>query len=71
MLLLRNIQIPYNYRTLMCEQCGKQFKQRGSLLQHLHSHTGLKLFNCQLCHKDFSRSAHLMMHMRIHDKIKV
>ncbi|XP_050762868.1 zinc finger and SCAN domain-containing protein 21-like [Gymnogyps californianus] len=49
-----------------CADCGKGFKGRSRLLNHLQTHMREKMFECVECGKSFSRKANLVMHQRIH-----
>ncbi|CAM9955168.1 unnamed protein product [Bubo scandiacus] len=49
-----------------CTECGKGFKGRSRLLNHLRTHTRANTFECVECGKSFSRKANLVVHQRIH-----
>lgn len=49
-----------------CDTCGKIFKRREYLVQHIRTHTGEKPYRCHLCEKRFVNSGHLATHMRTH-----
>uniref|UniRef100_A0A8D0FIR9 C2H2-type domain-containing protein n=1 Tax=Strix occidentalis caurina TaxID=311401 RepID=A0A8D0FIR9_STROC len=49
-----------------CTECGKGFKGRSRLLNHLQTHTRANTFECVECGKSFSRKANLVVHQRIH-----
>ncbi|KAM9331692.1 uncharacterized protein KZ484_016914 [Pholidichthys leucotaenia] len=62
-----NHKKPKNGKSLFfCESCGKSFKQRYFLGQHLRIHNGEKPYCCQTCGKSFTASSSLTTHMRIH-----
>ena len=52
-----------------CEQCGKVFAFRNSLIKHIKViHEGLKNYVCQICNKAFSHKNHLKGHIEaIHE----
>ncbi|XP_062342795.1 zinc finger protein OZF-like [Osmerus eperlanus] len=49
-----------------CQQCNKQFAQKGNLVKHMKTHTGKKPFQCQQCNKQFALKGHFVVHMRQH-----
>ena len=52
--------------TKFCTYCGKAFKQKRHLNDHLLMHTGEKPHQCTACGKCFARKNHLKEHNRIH-----
>lgn len=53
-----------------CEDCGREFSRKSTLIQHRITHTGVKNFSCQQCERLFTRKSHLKIHMRIHTNQK-
>lgn len=53
-------------RLFKCLTCGKDFKQKSTLLQHDRIHTDARPFPCLECGKRFRQQSHLTQHLRIH-----
>lgn len=53
-------------RLFKCLTCGKDFKQKSTLLQHERIHTDQRPFPCHECGKRFRQQSHLTQHLRIH-----
>ena len=47
--------------SIICEQCGKKFKDKGGLNQHMFSH-GPAEFNCSQCDAKFTSPLYLFRH---------
>lgn len=72
----KSIKFPYNRhmkthsteKPFQCEFkfCGKLFKQKRNLVDHIKLHRGDKPFSCSFCSKAFVRKDHLMNHILIH-----
>lgn len=50
--------------------CGRKFKQRNRLLDHVNTHFNLS-YPCQVCGKTFDSKAYLVRHMVYHDDVKL
>ncbi|XP_075164451.1 zinc finger protein jim isoform X2 [Haematobia irritans] len=53
-------------RLFKCLTCGKDFKQKSTLLQHDRIHTDARPYPCSECGKRFRQQSHLTQHLRIH-----
>ncbi|VDO41899.1 unnamed protein product [Brugia timori] len=53
-----------------CQQCGKRFKARGGLQQHLRIHSNDRPYQCRFCPKRFTQKSHVDQHERIHTGAK-
>lgn len=53
-------------RMFKCLACGKDFRQKSTLLQHERIHTDSRPFACVDCGKRFRQQSHLTQHLRIH-----
>lgn len=53
-------------RLFKCLTCGKDFKQKSTLLQHERIHTDSRPYGCPDCGKRFRQQSHLTQHLRIH-----
>ncbi|VDM41238.1 unnamed protein product [Toxocara canis] len=53
-----------------CQQCGKRFKARGGLQQHLRIHSNDRPYQCHFCPKRFTQKSHVDQHERIHTGAK-
>ena len=49
-----------------CTTCGKTFRQSGSLVIHMRSHSGARPYPCAICGKASTTADNLSKHMRTH-----
>ena len=66
--LLRHISFIHNKSQAgrwVCQYCGKEFKQSGTLYNHKQMHEGVK-FKCPHCDNIYSANANLKKHMNKH-----
>ncbi|XP_061727058.1 zinc finger protein 595-like [Cydia pomonella] len=53
----------------ICDHCGKAFKDKKTLSDHINMHTGNRPFVCTLCGADFGYKSALYLHGRYKHKI--
>ncbi|XP_074836757.1 zinc finger protein 574 [Carettochelys insculpta] len=49
-----------------CQTCGKMFKKKSHVRNHLLTHTGERPFHCKECGKSFNSQANLLRHRLTH-----
>ncbi|KAM6155078.1 zinc finger protein 646 [Rhynchocyon petersi] len=58
---------PVDYRPYKCNECGRAYRHRGSLVNHRHTHrTGE--YQCSLCPRKYTNLMALRNHVRVHCK---
>ncbi|XP_054585789.1 zinc finger protein 445 [Eptesicus fuscus] len=57
-------------KAFWCQECGKSFTRKRSLLDHKGIHSGEKRYKCNLCEKSYDRKYRLVNHQRTHTKEK-
>ncbi|XP_004688832.1 PREDICTED: PR domain zinc finger protein 10 [Condylura cristata] len=69
---LQHLFIRKSFRPFKCLQCGKAFREKDKLDQHLrfHGREGNCPLTCDLCNKGFISSASLENHMKLHSDQK-
>ena len=53
-------------RPHICSACGKSFKWKQALKNHLRVHTGERPYVCSLCQKTYRSRSSLLYHMKAH-----
>uniref|UniRef100_UPI00398EE6EF zinc finger and BTB domain-containing protein 11 isoform X2 n=1 Tax=Pristiophorus japonicus TaxID=55135 RepID=UPI00398EE6EF len=51
-----------------CNECGKAFPKRYTLMMHMMTHNRIKEFRCPLCEKEFLYKASLLSHLLRHKR---
>jgi KRAB domain-containing zinc finger protein len=53
-------------KPFQCTECGKTFRDSGSLVIHSRIHNGERPYQCSSCYKAFTQRSHLEAHNRHH-----
>ena len=58
-------------RPFLCDQCGKDFAAKNTLLNHMNIHEAVKRYKCQYCANRFAQLTARRHHERIHTRERV
>lgn len=64
--LSRHMNLHSEDKPYICDLCGKQFRIKWSLREHIMVEIGMKDYVCEICGKKFVIQAYLNKHMRFH-----
>ncbi|XP_052792984.1 zinc finger protein 184-like [Mya arenaria] len=56
--------------SFLCQECGKSFTKKHTMLQHMNVHKGLRPFVCQVCGKSYAYESALRDHKTVHSQEK-
>ena len=60
---------PKNKKSFKCQFCDKEFFQKKSFRDHLHTHPEYGPFPCHICFLDFQEDAALQEHIKTHKSV--
>ncbi|XP_075434235.1 uncharacterized protein LOC142471288 [Ascaphus truei] len=63
---IEDINLPTEGKSHKCNECGKYFAFKFSLVVHQKTHTGEKSHKCNQCGKQFASKSSLVLHQRLH-----
>ncbi|XP_037298009.1 putative zinc finger protein 727 isoform X2 [Manduca sexta] len=55
-------------KKFQCEICGRIFKMKAGLENHIITHSGIKPYVCEICGKTSTKPQDLIRHMKIHSE---
>ncbi|KAG6450377.1 hypothetical protein O3G_MSEX006560 [Manduca sexta] len=55
-------------KKFQCEICGRIFKMKAGLENHIITHSGIKPYVCEICGKTSTKRQDLIRHMKIHSE---
>ncbi|XP_041664780.1 gastrula zinc finger protein XlCGF57.1-like [Cheilinus undulatus] len=68
---LKNKRAMTDEKSHTCSECGKMFKHKGHLTEHMRIHTGEKPFSCSVCGKRFTQQSNMTRHLIGHTREKL
>ena len=69
--LVAHQSVNTGHKQFQCSTCGKQYSHKGSLREHMHSHSGGQgPLTCEICEQRFPSTKSLKYHVKDKHKIK-
>jgi uncharacterized Zn-finger protein len=65
-----NCHVVPDQKDRTCDHCGKSFKSRSYLKEHVRIHTGETPYTCQECGKSFTHHVYLQRHLKVHTQLR-
>lgn len=63
---LKRHMVSHKNKSVVCDQCGEEFPDGRSLMNHRHAHTKASQFHCSICGKSFGSRSSQQIHLRYH-----